>query len=266
MNLACFLVRLFWRVLTRSVALVSYVRTIVAVFGELFTPLTVPSMAYVALIVVALLGGFIRVAWEDYKKVNAFSSEPHPELFIRLVPEPVPDSLPTRADYETARGGTTLMEFLSLRQLSRWIHAKVENTGKATARNCKGMLMTTSDEQGNLVAGFHSPYALRWTGMQNQEGAFHSTCDIQPGENVRLNICFTVESPEAGIGHQEDLLHFATDNLPRGLRTHLEPGVYTCLVRVLSDNSDPADLHVRIRWTGVSATLAIEEVQETHHN
>ena len=266
MNLAYFLVSLFRRVLTGSVALVSYVLTIAAVFVGLFTPLAVPSMAYVALIVFGLLGGFIRVTWEDHKKVNAFASGPLPELSIRLVPEPVPASLPTLADYETARGGTTLKEYASLRQLSRWIHAKVENTGKATARNCRGMLMNTGDEQGNPIAGFHYPDTLHWTGMQNQEGAFYSARDIQPGENVRLDICFTVESPEAGIGHQEDLLHFATDNLPKGLRTHLGPGLYTCLVRVLSDNSDPADLHVRIRWTGVSATLAIEEVQETQHN
>lgn len=127
--------------------------------------------------------------------------------------------------------------------------------------------MAISDEQGNPVVGFHYPDMLHWSGMQNlRGGALYSQRDIQPGENVHLDICFTVEPPQAGIGEREDLLHFATDKMPKGLRTDLEPGVYTCRVRVLSDNSGPADLRVRIRWTGVSAELAMEEVQKARHN
>lgn len=110
MDVVSFLACLFRRVLTRSVAVVAYVLTIVAVVVGLVSPLTIPSITYVAFIVLGLFGGFILVTWEDHQRIKAFASGSRPELSVELVPEPVPAWLPTQADYETAHGGTTLRE------------------------------------------------------------------------------------------------------------------------------------------------------------
>lgn len=104
---------------------------------------------------------------------------------------------------------------------------------------------------------------LHWSGMQDSQGrALYSPRDIQPGDKVHLDICYTVESPEAGIGEPEELLHFATDKMPKGLRTDFESGVYNCLIRVLSDNPTPVDLRIRVAWTGVSSDLEVTRVMD----
>ncbi|MCK4417500.1 MAG: hypothetical protein KAV99_04980 [Candidatus Latescibacteria bacterium] len=260
MGVVFFLVVVLGRVLTRFVAIISFGLAIVALLVGVFSPLSVPRSAYAMLIAFGIIGGFIKVAWEDDQKIKTYASEACPELSVKIVPKPVEASLETRADYKTAHGGTTLKEFVSLRQLSRWVHAEVENTGRATARNCKVMLMDVWDEQGNPVTGFHYANMLHWSGMQDSQGAVYAPRDIQPGESVHFDICFTVEPPLAGIGHRVDLLHFATDKMPKGLRTDIGPGAYICHTRVLSDNSTPVDLCFRISWTGVSSDLTTKEV------
>ena len=261
MGVMSFLVVMVGRVLTRSIAIISFGLAIVALLVGVFSPVSVPRIAYVMLIAFGIIGGFIKVASEDDQKIKAYASEAHPKLSVKIVPKPVEAWLETRADYETAHGGTTLKEFAALRQLSRWVHAEVENIGRATARNCRVMLMDVWDEQGNPVTGFHYANTLHWSGMQASGVAVYAPRDIQPGEIVHFDIYFTVEEPLAGIGHRVDLLHFATDKMPKGLRTDIGPGSYTCHARVLSDNSTPVDLCFRIYWIGVSSGLTIHEVE-----
>lgn len=141
MDYLSFLGHLLRGVLTRWVTLVSFGLAVVALIVGIVSSVTMPGILYVSLIAFGLLGGFTGQAWEDYQRLKAYATKARPELAIELMSEPVGAWLPTRADFKTAQGGATLKEFVSLHQLSRWIHAKVENKGQATAQNCKGMLM-----------------------------------------------------------------------------------------------------------------------------
>lgn len=133
----------------------------------------------------------------------------------------------------------------------RFVHVKVRNNGRQTARCCYAKLIclkrVAQDGKRVRLAEFRDPEALPWA--NRGERGFDKE-DIETDLPLTIDLCGTHE------GHPKYVCFYVRGTkIASGRQRHFTPGIYLATVRVYSENAKPCtgtfELEKGNGWTDI---------------